>query len=198
MSGNLSAGKCLHSDFSFLDSFAVSPHCRKVKEIVTVLWKAPTPPWMKVNTDGSVIGGNATCGGLFRDNLGTFRGAFYSNVGAHSVFYAEVMGIILALEFAANFGWRNLWLESDSTSALRIFSNPSLVPIILRNRWYNARNLRVQVISSHIFREGNCCADRLAALGHSIVGDIWLDILPDELKIDFFRDRCGLPNYRFP
>ena len=28
-----------------------------------------------------------------------------------------------------------------------------------------------------------CCADKLAALGHSIVG--WLDTLPDEVKIDF-------------
>ena len=22
--------------------------------------------------------------------------------------------------------------------------------------------------------------------------------LPDDLKVDFFRDKCGLPNYRFP
>lgn len=47
-------------------------------------------------------------------------------------------------------------------------------------------------------REGNCCADKLVALGHSIVGEIWLDNLPDEVKIDFYRDRCGLPNYGFP
>lgn len=67
MSGNISKGKCLHSDFSFLDSFAVSPHCRRLKEIVLVLWKTPTAPWLKVNTDGSVIGGFAACGGLFHD-----------------------------------------------------------------------------------------------------------------------------------
>ena len=53
-------------------------------------------------------------GGLFRDNLGTFRGAFYCNVGAQNVFYAEVHGIISAIEFAARNGWRNIWLESDS------------------------------------------------------------------------------------
>jgi len=58
--------------------------------------------------------------------------------------------------------------------------------------------MKKKVISSHIYREGNCCADKLAALGHSMVGAVWLDTLPDELKIDFFRDRCGLPNYRFP
>jgi len=134
MSGNVLKGKCLPSEFSFLDSFAVSPHCRRVKKIILVLWKTPTAPWLKVNTDGSVINGLAACGGLFRDSLGTFRGAFYCNVGAQSVFYAEVHDIISAIEFAAQNGWTNIWLESDSTSALSIFSNSALVPILLRNR----------------------------------------------------------------
>jgi len=69
---------------------------------------------------------------------------------------------------------------------------------MLHNIWHNARRLGVQVISSHIFREGNCCADKLAYLGHSIVGAIWLDNLPTDLWLDFFRDRCGLPNCRLP
>jgi len=69
---------------------------------------------------------------------------------------------------------------------------------MLRNRWHNARRLGIQVISSHIFRESNCCADKLAAMGHSIVGAVWLDNLPSDLRLDFFRDRCGFPNYRFP
>jgi len=89
-------------------------------------------------------------------------------------------------------------IESDSTSVLLIFLNHLLVPIMLRNRWHNARNLGIQVISSHIFREGNCCADKYANLGHSMVGEIWLDTLSYEMKTDFFRRRCGLPNYRFP
>jgi len=89
MSGNVSTGKCLPSDSVFLDSFAVSPHRRMVRDIVLVLWKTPTAPWLKVNTDGSVIGGYAACGGLFRDHSGTFRGAFVCNIGTHSVFYAD-------------------------------------------------------------------------------------------------------------
>lgn len=198
LSGNFSKGKCLISDFAFLDSFAVSPHCRSVKDIIMVLWKAPSSPWLKVNTDGSVIGGHAACGGLFRDCLGTFRGAFYCNIGMQNVFYAEVFGIILAIEFAAQHGWKHIWLESDSTSALLIFSKPSLVPILLRNRWHNAQALGVQVISSHIFREGNSCADKLAFMGHDITDVVWLDTLPTSVSLDFFRDRCGLPNYRFP
>jgi hypothetical protein len=52
--------------------------------------------------------------------------------------------------------------------------------------------------NSHIFREGNSCADKLANMGHAITGAIWLDTLPAGVVLDFFRDRCGLPNYRFP
>lgn len=54
------------------------------------------------------------------------------------------------------------------------------------------------IISSHIFREGNCCADMLANMGHTMQGSVWLDLFPAELYLDFFWDRVGLPNYRFP
>jgi len=79
-----------------------------------------------------------------------------------------------------------------------IFSNSLLVPIMLRNRWHNARQLGIHVISSHIFPEGNCCANKLASMGHSSVGVVWLDTLPNDARLDLYRDRCGLPNYRFP
>lgn len=80
--------------------------------------------------------------------------------------------ILMALEFAAQRRWPNIWLESYSSSVLLLLKNASLVPILLRNRWHNARSLGTQVISSHIFREGNCCADRLASLGHSVTGEV--------------------------
>jgi hypothetical protein len=104
MSGNVSKGFCIPSDSVLLDSFTVSPHCRMFRDIVPVLWKSPTAPWLKVNTDGSVIGGNAAYGGLFRDHRGTFRGAFAGNIGVQSVFYAEVLAIIIAIECAARNG----------------------------------------------------------------------------------------------
>lgn len=187
MSGNLSAGHCLPSDLAILDAFNI-----------VVIWKAPFPPWRKVNTDGSMVGNHAACGDIFRDHLGTFLGAFTCNLGPDTVFSSEILGYIFALEFAAQNGWYNLWLESDSSSALAALKNHALVPIMLRNRWHNACQLGVQVISSHIYREGNVCADRLANMGNSVQGAVWLSSLPPALGSDFFRDRCGLPSYRFP
>ncbi|AES97761.1 hypothetical protein MTR_5g059590 [Medicago truncatula] len=48
------------------------------------------------------------------------------------------------------------------------------------------------------FREGNVCADRLGNIGHTITRVVWHSTLPPGLGSVFYRDRCGLPNYRFP
>jgi len=116
-------------DSEFLDSFAVSAHCRTVKEIIPVLWKAPSSPWLKVNIDGSVLTGYAACGGLFRDSRGFFLDAFSCNIGVASVFHYEVPAFILTMEHPTLHEWQNVWLESDSTSALLIFFEPFLNPI---------------------------------------------------------------------
>ncbi|XP_024630688.1 uncharacterized protein [Medicago truncatula] len=197
-SGNISTGKCIASDDYILDALTVSPHNRRVRDMLLVYWKAPSAPWIKVNTDGSLIGPLAACGGLFHDHRGSLLGAFSCNIGLATVFYTKVYGFLLALEYAAQHGWRNVWLESDFTSALLVFDNKSLVPILLRNRWHNACNQGIHVITSHIFREGNCCADLLANMGHSTQGSVWFSVLPQTLQTDFFLDRSGFPRSRFP
>lgn len=100
--------------------------------------------------------------------------------------------------YATQRGWSIIWLESDSTSALLAFKNSTLVSGLLINRWHNACFLEIQVISSHIFREGNCYVDRLAFMGHSVDGGVWLSVLPTILQTDFYSDPCGMPQYRFP
>jgi len=67
-----------------LDAFSVSLHNHRIWDILLVCWKAPSAPWLKVNTHGSVIGTLAACGGLFRDHRGIFLGAFACNIGISS------------------------------------------------------------------------------------------------------------------
>jgi len=69
-----------------------------------------------------------------------------------------------------------------------IFLGEPLITFAQVSTWY----------SSHIFKEGNCCADLLANMGHSLQGTIWFSVLPQALQADYFRVRCGMPNYRFP
>jgi len=46
-----------------------------------------------------------------------------------SVFEAELMGLILAMEFAVSRQWTRLWIECDSSSVVHAFKNPSVIPI---------------------------------------------------------------------
>ncbi|AES87555.1 pumilio-family RNA-binding repeatprotein [Medicago truncatula] len=41
-------------------------------------------------------------------------------------------------------------------------------------------------------------ADKLASHGYMATDTIWWDIMPEFVRGDFFRDRIGLPNLRFP
>jgi hypothetical protein len=198
MSGNISNGNCVAADVAILDQFFISPTYRRFKDIIPVFWKAPTFPWVKANTDGSVKNLLAACGGIFRDYRGTFLGGFASNIGGGSVYDAKILGLILAMEFAIAHNWTRVWLETDSSSAVTAFHKPSLVPICLRNRWHNCTHKGLILICSQIFREGNSCADGLAAMGHDTADTSWFTILPPHLLADFARDRNGLPIYRFP
>jgi hypothetical protein len=105
---------------------------------------------------------------------------------------------MIAMEFAAFYNWSRLWLESDSSSVVQAFKNPSINPLRLRNRWHNCMQHGLFVICSHIFREGNGCADTMTSLGHDLTVTSWYHSMPALLAVDFARDRHGLPNYRFP
>jgi len=198
MSSTISKGYCVASDVDILNNLFITPAYIRIRDIIPVVWKAPTFTWVKANTDGSVRNTMAACGGIFCDCRGTFLGGFASNIGGGSVFDAEILGLILAMEFAVSNNWTRLWLETDSTSAVQAFHKPSLIPIIFRNRWHNCTHRGLMIICSHIFREGNCCADGLADMGHAVTDTSWFTTLPPLLLADFTRDMNGLPNYRFP
>jgi len=104
----------------------------------------------------------------------------------------------MAMEYVVAHSWHNLWIECDSSAVIQAFNNVAIIPFRLRNRWHNVFHGRIQAICSHVYREGNCCADKLDDFGHSIMGSVWVGSLPRSLVADFFHDRVGLPNYRFP
>lgn len=100
-SGFNSTSNCLPTDVIILQNFMIPPSQRRVKEILTVFWKPPTINWIKANTDDSVINSISTCGGIFQDFRGTYLGAFARKIGDGSVFQAEIMGVIIAMEYAS-------------------------------------------------------------------------------------------------
>jgi ribonuclease HI len=188
-------------EFSIIKYFGIDCHPPPPPSIKEVTWLRPPYNWVKCNTDGASRGspGASACGGLFRNHLGEFIGAFSANIGIATSLHAEICAAIFAIDFAMARGWTNLWLECDSLLLIQAFSNIQLVPWKLKTKWTNClsyiRQFRFRY--SHIYREGNTCADRLANAGFFVDGVVWWDYLPSCSRDSFSRDRLGLPNYRF-
>lgn len=161
----------------------------------------PRIGWFKVNIDGAALGspGTAAGGGIFRNHLGDFIGGFVVSLGITFAFRAELLATMYAIELSYRYGWRSLWLESDSEMVVKAFANHSIVPWDLRNRWLNCISIlsSMRFYVTHIFREGNICADRLAKHGLSQDGLIWLSSLPDFLFPLVQKNKAGMPAYRF-
>ncbi|RHN79171.1 putative ribonuclease H-like domain-containing protein [Medicago truncatula] len=98
-------------------------------------------------------------------------------------------------------GYCNVWLESDSQLVILAFKSNSVVPWGLRNRWENCIHIthRMRFCASHIYREGNICADSLANFGLSLssLDLFWFDSIPDFVRREYNRNRLGMPNFRF-
>jgi ribonuclease HI len=67
----------------------------------------------------------SSCGGIFRDHMGTFLGAFSANIGVATSLYAEICAAIYAIEFASGRGWTRLIFGLNAT--LSYLSKPSRI-----------------------------------------------------------------------
>jgi ribonuclease HI len=206
LSGKLSKAHAFSSvsEFMILRSLHVPLKFSNAPIIKEVLWQPPILNWIKCNSDGASAGnpGNSACGGVFRNSQAIFCGAFAVNLGIQSSLFAELLGAMLAIEIAHQTGWKSLWLETDSMLVLGAFKSPSTVPCILRNRWNNCLLLisRMNFFVSHIFREGNKCADIMANIGLSLpisTTHSWWSSPPPSLFSDLDSNRLGWPCFRF-
>ncbi|XP_058776647.1 uncharacterized protein LOC131650967 [Vicia villosa] len=187
-------------DFQFLKSFNINVNPPKAFLVKEFLWHPPILHWIKCNTDGAASGEpqRAACGGIYRDHTGMHKGSFSKFLGPGNAFLAELFGAILAIEIARQKNWNNLWLETDSTLVVLAFSKPHMVPWAFRSRWENVINhtKSINFLVTHIYREGNYCADRLANIGLHVQGFTWWDVVHREILMEFAKNSIGLPIYR--
>ncbi|CAJ2635777.1 unnamed protein product [Trifolium pratense] len=199
LSTTLAPGLSNAAEIVILQKFQLAPRPAAASSNRLVLWRSPIFGWMKANIDGSVTNVSAAYGGLFRDHTTRFRGCFAQKLSENhglSIIHTEIMALIIAIVIAHNKNWNCLWLESDSKVALLAFSNIEIVPWDLRNRWLTFLACGVTLQWSHIYREGNLCADKIANLGHAYNNLEWWESLPSLLRDDFLRDMLGIPQYR--
>jgi ribonuclease HI len=175
LSGNSSKlnAKSSIEEFLILKAFNVRFSNTPPHVIKEVLWQPPVFNWVKCNSDGASLGnpGPSSCGGLFRNSKGEFLGAFAYNLGISNSLSAELNGAMYAVELAHHYGWKSLWLETDSVLVVNAFKSSKIIPWHLKNRWDNCLLLisSMKFFVSHIYREGNTCADKFVNLGLSIL-----------------------------
>ena len=173
-------------DFTYLKFFYITTRRQKEISPIQVIWEFP------YITDSAARGcpGFSACVGIFRGSSGEYIVSFSSFLGVQKSLYVEVMGVILAIEFAWSKGFRCIWLECDSSLLCQAFSLFNLIPWSLRGRWRKCIKIckEIEFEVSHIFRERNHYADKLALLGLDNKLDFkWYDDLPIIIKLNFFH-----------
>ncbi|CAL0326745.1 unnamed protein product [Lupinus luteus] len=203
VSGNCStktSNSCNVVELLMLRKFNTALKLNKAPKVIEVVWQFPQGGWIKVNTDGSAQGapGHAGGGGIFRDHNGDCLACFASYLDIQFALYAEMSAAIKAINLALEYGWSNLWLECDSSTVVDIFNGCAKVPWKLSNDWINCKQ-KLPLLNfhiSHIFREGNSCADKLANFGlESKTNTFWRSI-PSIIQEVYSRNRLGLPSYK--
>lgn len=183
-------------EFSILKAFNITCHASQAPRIKEVKWSMPPCYWIKCNSDGASKGnsGWSACGRIFRDYRDAALGCYAENHGVSNSFHAELVGAMLAVEYAYAKGWFNLWLEYDSQLVVNAINDSLVVPWKIKNRWNNCIGLTesMNFVFYHIFREGNSCADKLASQGLHIQGSIWWDTIAIFIREDFFRNRMSV------
>jgi ribonuclease HI len=188
-------------DFFFLKMFRISIHHSRPSIMREVLWIPPMMNWLKCNIDGASCGnpGNASCGGVFRNHEAEFVYGFAEPLGVRNAFVAELCGAMRAIEIAFQNHWNHLWIESDSLYVVSAFNHPEKqVAWSLSNRWRNTIFMATQmnVIVTHIYREGNKDADLLANHGLSIPSIVFWSEIPLFVRDCFVRNKQGIPSFR--
>ena len=122
-----------------------------------------------MNTDGSVIksSGVAGCGGVVRDEEGSWIVGFTRRNGVTTSFEAELWGLRDGLMLCSNLDISSLVVEIDAKAIVDAlqnadYANNAISPILDDCRLLMTRFSRLQV--NHCYREANKVADSLARM----------------------------------
>ncbi|KAK3199187.1 hypothetical protein Dsin_022602 [Dipteronia sinensis] len=105
--------------------------------------------------------------GIFRTCRGFVKSCFAIPLGVCFAFGAELTAAVHTIDYAWTFGWRRLWLESDSTFVVdTLRSRSRKVPWRWRPVWDRCLSLISQMdfAVTHIYREGYSAVKNLDRL----------------------------------
>lgn len=161
------------------------------KEAIPVSWEKPKFGWTKLNFDGSCKGGGTgrgSIGGVFRNHKAEFLLGYSESIGRTTSTIAELAALRRGLELALENGWNDVWLEGDAKTLVDIIVQRRQVKCAEVQRHINHIKSIIPELNNclvtHIYREGNRAADRLAQMGQQFKKpQIWLQPPHEVLKI---------------
>lgn len=127
-------------------------------------------------------------GGVIRNSMGLFVAAFFLTLGLGLVVDAEALAGLHGILFAYSRGWKDLWLETNSTLAMKLIkSNGKTIPWRIKSCWEKFWTIRddINLQVSLIHREGNSIANTLAKIHHDY---FWIGGCPNFLCSMLFSD----------
>nr|XP_027093674.1 uncharacterized protein LOC113714076 [Coffea arabica] len=165
-----------------------------------VAWEKPPFGLIKFNSDASVNHGRATGGGLLRDYQGKLIFAYYKEFGEQDVLEAESMALLFGMQLCLQRGFRPSLVEVDSKALVQLVVSGVIAKWPLCNILRKVRGLLegFSASISHIFREANSPANRLADIG--AVGVRVYDHfhqLPAIVQASIVLDSRGVPGVRW-
>ncbi|KAL7260021.1 hypothetical protein ACSBR1_005811 [Camellia fascicularis] len=163
---------------------------------VVIDWCPPCVGRLKLNTNGSIKGdpGEGGIGGLIRDERGMWLVGYYGKLDVCTSLEADLWGIYRGLTIAFEKGYKDLTVEMDSSSAIELLKEGSVVSSSVRSLVEDSKFLmqRCGYTIQHVLREGNNSADGLAKLGANQAEPlVVLDEAPVEIRGLVIVDMVG-------
>ncbi|KAL1195153.1 putative ribonuclease H protein [Cardamine amara subsp. amara] len=163
------------------------------KQHVEVVWKKPKIGWTKLNFDGSRgREGQASIGGIFRNHKAEFLLGYSESIGEATSTMAEFAALKRGLELVLENGWTNLWLEGDAKIIVDIIAKRGRLRCEETIKHVNYINVVMPGLSncvlSHVYREGNRAADKLAKLGHQFQDPKVWRVQPPDIVLPIMHD----------
>ncbi|XP_077228447.1 uncharacterized protein LOC143861406 [Tasmannia lanceolata] len=168
----LQRNDCVNQNSICCSKFLNLPCYPKQKTAKFCIWVKPSDPWVKINTDSSLLNGRGGLGGVIRNHMGHRLKWFSATVCAKKdpINLLELQAILMGIQLAAKHKFKNVWIESDSSLAVNIINNNAqcpwkAIPVLehIRRSLQNFHSWK----ASHIWREGNAVSDILSKLDFS-------------------------------
>ena len=176
-----------------------------LKPLIFVYWKRPPDSWTKLNTNASVHPQflSAAAAGILRCSNGRVIRAYQKILGPRNAFEAELEAIYIGLKLCRQLGYTKVIVEADAQSVIHVLNSgrtsihwKSMVIFKQIQLW----KTDMEIIFSHIHREGNAVADSLEsdALKFNVSKELCFGECNNVIKKLVFSDNTGIPYLRIP